>query len=477
MADGPTYHDHSPHPKHGVHPRLNILLSNGRFPVSLDLARQLRRAGHNVYCCDPMEFHVCKFSQAVRRSWQSPAPIVDPEGYIDTVMKAVEKANIDIIIPMHEEVLYLAECLEPKILDLLFAPKFLELYQLHHKWEFNELLGRVGLDRPEAYFCTTHEDVEKLDKSREWALKPVLGRSSTGVYHLKPDEFVDISKIDISPENPHIAQEWLKGNRYCTYGIFRKGQVQAFCIYPVMETIDGSSSVYFEACEHEEIKQYVTILVKKLHLTGQLAFDFIETGVEEGELRRGPHGIPRGDKYRLPGSRRLSLLPKRQNGQPPKTESPPRRIVAIECNPRSTSGIHLWSGTAQLAVSLTDVDVSRPELAAKPGRSRQTGPGMLMWEHKEATLKRYFEHLTRLFGTKDVMWSWKDIFPMLMQPFLLASYYRICHEKGGIPLPEMFQSDLVWEPGLFGESKKMGLKISEPFERSMPDMLLKPEAT
>lgn len=40
---------------------LNILLSNGRFPVSIDLARQLKPAGHNVYAVDPMHYHVCKF--------------------------------------------------------------------------------------------------------------------------------------------------------------------------------------------------------------------------------------------------------------------------------------------------------------------------------------------------------------------------------------------------------------------------------
>lgn len=45
---------------------------------------------------------------------------------------------------------------------------------------------------------------------------------------------------------------------------------------------------------------------------------------------------------------------------------------------------------------------------------------------------------------------------MLMQPFLLASYYRIFHDKGGIPLSVMFQSDMVWELGLFGESRKTG---------------------
>ncbi|KAJ9493395.1 hypothetical protein H2202_011135, partial [Exophiala xenobiotica] len=82
------------------------------------------------------------------------------------------------------------------------------------------------------------------------------------------------------------------------------------------------------------------------------------------------------------------------------------RHVAIECNPRATSGVHLWSGTPKLAVAFADNAVQLPELAARPGRARQTGPGMMMWEHKEANFKRYLTHLARLWGTKDVMFSW-----------------------------------------------------------------------
>ncbi|KAK5202857.1 hypothetical protein LTR96_011485 [Exophiala xenobiotica] len=398
---------------------MDILLSNGRFPVSLDLARQLQRGGHNVYTVDPMYFHVCKFSRTVQYSWQSPAPSLDPKGYIATVKLAVCKAQIDFIIPVHEEIIYLTEC----------------------------------LDRPEAHFCCGIEDVKKLDMTREWALKPTLGRSSTGVHHLKPGDEPAWSAIDITPKIPHVAQEWLKGNRYCTYGIWRRGEVQAFATYPVMETIDGSSSVYFEATEHEGIRHYCNTFAKRYNLTGQLAFDFVETGVEEGELKRGPHGIPKGGKYCT-----FWLRIKRNK-------------ATTKAGPRSAA-----TSTPKLAVAFADNAVQLPELAARPGRARQTGLGMMMWEHKEANFKRYLTHLARLLGTKDVMFSSRDFGPVLMQPFLLASYFRICHDRGGMPLPEMFQSDVIWEPCLFGQSKEMGLKAERPLQETMPSAVVEPRA-
>jgi hypothetical protein len=99
---------------------------------------------------------------------------------------------------------------------------------------------------------------------------------------------------------------------------------------------------------------------------------------------------------------------------------------------------------------------------------------MLMWEHKKASFRRYLEHLGRLLGTKDVMWSWSDLLPVLVQPFLLASYYRICHDKGGIPLPEMFQSDLVWHPRLYedGESGRTGLDMRWPLGEWAPERVV-----
>jgi hypothetical protein len=64
----------------------------------------------------------------VKKSWQSPAPSIDPEGYIATVKKIIQVGKIDMIIPMREEILYLAECLDDEVTTRLFALNFLELY-------------------------------------------------------------------------------------------------------------------------------------------------------------------------------------------------------------------------------------------------------------------------------------------------------------------------------------------------------------
>jgi len=119
----------------------------------LDLARQLYIAGHHVYCVDPMEYHVCRFSIVVKKSKQVPAPHVDAKGYVEGVKDAIERWKIDIVIPLHEEIFFLAECDEKTILDKMFAPPWSILVRLHNKWEFMNMMRRFDLDVPEAHLC------------------------------------------------------------------------------------------------------------------------------------------------------------------------------------------------------------------------------------------------------------------------------------------------------------------------------------
>ncbi|KAK6358256.1 hypothetical protein TWF730_007606 [Orbilia blumenaviensis] len=399
----------------------NILLTNGRFPVTLDLARQFKKCGHTVYVVDWMHYHVAKFSNAVRQSFRAPAPHDDEIGYRKSVSEIVRKYNINLIIPLHEEIIHLAGSNDFETIKRLLAPPKQIILRLHNKWEFSQWMETIGLGVPKHYLCESLDHIRNLphlDKT-EYALKPVFGRASQSVYHLKPGEELPLDKLDMKKR--WIAQEWICGERYCSYSVIRGGRVAAFSLYKVLETIDGSSCVYFKSVEHKGIFNYVTIVATELGLEGirgtfQLAFDFVE-------------GSSLPDK--------ISTKESKPDGG--------IRLVSIECNPRSTSGIHLFAGKTNLGLCLTDGS-SKPVVVAHPKAKRQVFPGMMMWEHSDASVKQWLRHMGRLMGSKDVVFSAKDLLPTLMQPFLLTSYYEICREKK-LKLPDMFQLDVTWEPG------------------------------
>ena len=51
-----------------------VLLTIGRMPKALEVARALAGAGHRVIVADPFAWHVCRVSRAVTSSFRTTAP-------------------------------------------------------------------------------------------------------------------------------------------------------------------------------------------------------------------------------------------------------------------------------------------------------------------------------------------------------------------------------------------------------------------
>lgn len=228
VAMAPLKQRSSVDPLHRETPKLNILLTNGRFPVALDLARQLHQAGHTVYCVDPRGYPIARFSRAVEASAQTPAPHDNPDGYLSAIKKLVVLWKIDMIVPVHEELLSLADSDEPEILSRLFAPSFKLLLRLHEKYSFTKYMHSLGLAVPTAWLCKSMDDVINLPTEKfpgGLALRPCLGEAAQDSYHLRSGE--PLPELDIGEHKWYVAQELISGIRYCSYSIVRKGSLEA----------------------------------------------------------------------------------------------------------------------------------------------------------------------------------------------------------------------------------------------------------
>ena len=68
-----------------------VLLTLGRLPKALELARALHQAGARVIVADPFGLHVCRASRCVARSIRVPAPNTDPAAYLDALEAIVRQ--------------------------------------------------------------------------------------------------------------------------------------------------------------------------------------------------------------------------------------------------------------------------------------------------------------------------------------------------------------------------------------------------
>lgn len=376
-----------------------FLLTAGRAPSTLDLARQLNVAGHKVFIADTIVWHVCYFSNAVEKSFVIPSPRFQTEACITKLVEIINREKIDVLIPTFEEILYISRYLDrfPAFCKV-FSSSFELLINLHNKWNFFELQNRYGIKAPEAFLIETKEDLKKLNPTTSYALKASYSRSAQSVLKTEPGK--PIPEIEIEPHNPWIAQKWLEGNRYCTYSVCQEGRVTAHATYPVQIAIQGHFCLNYEAVSHKGILEWVEKFAALTGFTGQVGFDFFETA--EGT------------------------------------------IYAIECNPRGTHGLILFKPEDRLDLAFLNPFLT-PPIIPKEGNRKQVAAGMMCygWKsaYKESKLLEFFKIY---FTSPDVVFDRKDLKPFLSTPFVYSNYFYLSL-RSRLNLPASFTHDFNWD--------------------------------
>ncbi|MCY3974592.1 MAG: ATP-grasp domain-containing protein [Simkaniaceae bacterium] len=374
-----------------------ILFTGGRWIPTLDLARRFHEKGHTVYTADSVPYHVCRFSGAVRNNFLVPSSRFDPEGFITRLLQIVEEKKIDMIIPTFEEIFCFSQN-HDRFPDYctLFSASFTSLKHLHNKWLFNSKLHEMGIKAPESYLVRNAKELREVPLALPYILKPCYSRAAAKV--LKVVDRERLRSVPVDPLNPLVAQEWVEGKKFCSYSIVQRGQLTAHATYALEFAIDDSSCLNFSAIDHKGVERWVTRFAGCEKLTGQLGFDFIEA--KDGNL------------------------------------------YAIECNPRATSGVHLFQRDDNLPSAFLDTLPSpiRPQF----GFAKQIAAGMLMYGWRGAGKKKQCrQFVSRLLRAQDVVFSKTDPIPFCMQPFLFITYL-MRSLKLRLPIPAMFTFDIDW---------------------------------
>jgi hypothetical protein len=375
-----------------------ILITFARSFLALHWARLLKAAGHEVYTADSMNFHASYFSNAVTKNFHVPSPRHHLQAYMKALVEIVTTENIELLIPIYEEISFLSRAYDyfPATCELFF-PTFEVYNTLNNKWMFQCKLQELGFETLQNALIFSKQDLDTFSFDKPFALKACYSRASQQIVKMQPDDSLTHLKFD--PHNPWLAQEWLEGERYCTYSLCYHGAVHAHATYPVQYAIDGHSCLTFEAVEHAGIFNWVSQLVKQLGYTGQIAFDFII--------------------------------------------SKDNRIFAIECNPRATSGILLFNQSDHLerAFAETSLSLIQPKLNARV----QIALGMMLFGWRKSALpnNRLARFIWDFCRTKDVVFNIKDLKPFIFEPLIVAFIIKESR-KYGISIPNAFIYDHEW---------------------------------
>ena len=354
---------------------MRILITGARAPVALELVRALGRAGHTVYAADSFSPNLAGSSRYAAAALRLPAPRYDPQGFQNALRTAVARYRIDLIIPTCEEIFYVAmdhAALSAQT-ELLSEPLEL-LVDWHHKGRFQQRAAALGLKTPRTLVISTQAElVAQLPAFPRYILKPAYSRFATRVItNCGPYAGTrSLASCQPTPEQPWLLQEFIEGEAVCSYTILHGGRITAHAAYTTPQTAGLGAGIAFVTVDGSaSLAVAATLGSSGYH--GQLALDFVRTAT--------------GDYYLL------------------------------ECNPRSTSGIHLLQRD-WLVRAL--IDRQAPTWVEPPGRRAQlsalalpaSGAALL---RRPASSERWAALITAL-RTPDVIMAAADPRPTLTQ--------------------------------------------------------------
>ncbi|MEM9171639.1 MAG: ATP-grasp domain-containing protein [Pseudomonadota bacterium] len=331
--------------------RPTVLLTTGRVPPAVDLARSFAANGWRVVVADPLPVHLAATSRSVAKRIRVPAPAHNADGFAIAIRRIVHDESVRLIVPVSEETLWVTR-LAPTLPDTVtvFAPEFETALALHAKGSFINVAQSLGLTVPET--AMNQDAANSLGATSDIVIKPNRGIGGADL------QFVDQGQAFALP-SAAVAQKRIFGEEVSACAIAHHGQLAALGIYAGVVR-QGRSAVAFRRIESEAVTAWVAAFVELTNHHGLVSFDFIVDA----------------------------------SGQ----------AYAIECNPRATSGLH-FIALNDIAIAITDGDVAKPRDA---DYQQEFWSCWTEWfaRLRQPIARKQAAHALR--HARDISWSWRD---------------------------------------------------------------------
>ena len=380
---------------------MNILLTLGRMPKALELTRGLAASGCRIVIADPHKNHVCRYSNSVSQCFQVTAPNINAEAYIQELLEIIRSQDIELVIPVSEESIYCG-LLKDQLPEgvRFFGPGFEMARRLHDKYRFNQLLHEYGFQAPLSAALGSLE-AEELVREHDVVVKPRHASAGIDVRFLSRG-----SRLPNDLARPSIVQQRMHGRLLTSLSVAQQGRCLATSVYEGTIFSGTVAMALRRVDDINPITSFVESLIDKLNYDGFISFDiFVD-----------------------------------DNGQ----------ASAIECNPRLTSGIHLFDHLDVARAILNQTEIN--PIAYRNRRSFQHfWPCLGATEMSLLRMNNFRQHLQHFLSSADVTWSWQDPLPFFMMNFCTGDILKkTFFEK--MSLGEAAITDIEWQ-----EDTRLGL--------------------
>lgn len=380
-----------------------VLITGARAVAALDIARSLRAAGFEPHLADCSPALTARASSTAGPVHHHASPVARPAQFARDIRALIARIDPVRIIPTCEEVFHLAALAEADgFANQLFSPSPDRLATLHAKDGFAALCQDLHLSAPDTAVAFDRATLTALTEgSPDIVIKPVWSRF--GARTLIAPSPAALAAVVPTPAAPWIVQRRIVGDEVSFYAVCQDGRVVGFCAYRSDWRLPGGASYAFLPAS-DEITTKLRPMADALAAfagTGQIACDAIVDAA----------------------------------GQP----------WLIECNPRATSGVHLFGRGAALGNALTGRGTADP---APGNRHISTA----LWLHGLPTAlrdARFTEWRTQCRQGTDAVATPGDGLPVL-GALADAAVFGLRALLTGRPLTEAMTAEIEWNGQPFG---------------------------
>jgi predicted ATP-grasp superfamily ATP-dependent carboligase len=265
---------------------MRVLLTYGWCRIAYVAAESLHRAGHEVYVCDSTRLSMTRFSRFIRGFDRTPDPFQFPEDYVAALKEIVQRRRIDLIFPVHEDVLTIQRRRDQLPREVMVAaPDCESLIRVLDKGEIVRIASSLGIAAPRTAAPADLQEMERIVKELSYpvVIKTRHGNSGKGVRRVDSaaeatEVYRDfVERFRLSAGEMPLIQEFLGGPVVGCCFIAKDGEVLASFAERYLRCKDGGfgTSVFRTPCDFPILHDYTARMARHLQWTGIGHFDFI----------------------------------------------------------------------------------------------------------------------------------------------------------------------------------------------------------
>ncbi len=276
---------------------LRILFSEGSSLTAREFLSVLGPAGHRIEVVDPNPACICRFSRWTRRVHRTPAPGLDPIGYIEAVNALLSEGIFDVLLPTHEQAWLFAagrSLLKPRAALAIASEEAFS--QVESKIEFARLLDDASLPQPKWGLVNSAEELTKW--KAPFYLKAPFSTAGTGVRRVSNAGEAESSFMGLQTaghEGPLMVQTAAEGKYAQVQALFDYGRLIAAHTSAQTAVGIGPSAAGRVSVRHPFARRDIATLGKRLNWHGGLTLDYLFRERDYAYIECNPRTVEPGN--------------------------------------------------------------------------------------------------------------------------------------------------------------------------------------